>query len=176
MEAADAMQHLRALLGRILLGVADVVVAAFVIGAELARPLYRPLYDALSRLALVRRIEAAIARLPPYGILVLLAVPFAGVEPLKLLGVIWMAEGHVWPGLALLAGAYLGSFVLVERIYHAGREKLLTIGWFAQAIGFATRIREALLSRLRGLRAWQVAVDTARRARAFVRRLVTRNA
>ncbi|WP_238314044.1 hypothetical protein [Methylobacterium crusticola] len=161
---------------RALLGLADVAVAIFVVSAELARPLYRPLYEALSRLALVRRLEAGISRLPRFAILGLLAVPFFGVEPLKLLGVIWIAEGHLWRGLALLAGAYLGSFLLVERIYHAGRAKLLTIGWLAAAIGFSARVREALLARARATRAWQVAAAAAGRARAFVRRLLARTA
>jgi hypothetical protein len=170
------MLQTRSLLVRALLGVADLAVAAFVIGAELVRPLYRPLYEALARLALVRRMEAAVARLPRYAILVLLAVPFLGVEPLKVLGVVWMAEGHLWRGLALLAGAYLVSFVLVERIYHAGRAKLLTIGWFATVIGFAVRVRAALLARVRATRAWQVATASAARIRASVRRLIARTA
>ncbi|ACL56569.1 hypothetical protein [Methylobacterium nodulans] len=170
------MPRTRSLPMRALLGLADIAVAAFVIGAELARPLYRPLYDALSRLALVRRLEAGVARLPRYAILALLAVPFLGVEPLKVLGVIWMAEGHLWGGLALLASAYLISFVLVERIYHAGRAKLLTISWLAVAIGFVVQVREALLASVRATRAWQVAVAAARRARAFARRLIARTA
>ncbi|MFE1598791.1 hypothetical protein [Methylobacterium sp. ID0610] len=170
------MPQPRSLPLRLLLGLADITVAAFVIGAELARPLYRPLYEALSRLALVRRLEAGIARLPRFAILALLAVPFLGVEPLKVLGVIWMAEGHLWRGLALLGGAYLVSFVLVERIYHAGRDKLLTIRWLAVAIGFSVRIREALLAYARATRAWQTAVAVAGRARALVRRLIARAA
>ncbi|ACA15143.1 conserved hypothetical protein [Methylobacterium sp. 4-46] len=161
---------------RALIALADVAVAAFVIGIELLRPLYRPLYEALSRLALVRRLEAGVARLPRFAILALLAVPFLGVEPLKLVGVVWIAEGRPGRGLALLAGAYLVSFVLVERIYHAGRAKLLTIGWFAVAIGFAARVRGALLAYARATRAWGMAAATARRVRALLRRLIARAA
>ncbi|MGY2052875.1 hypothetical protein [Methylobacterium sp. JK268] len=170
------MSRPRSLPVRALIGLADLVIGAFVVGAELVRPLYRPLTEALSRLALVRRLEAAIARMPRFAILALLAVPFLGVEPLKVLGVIWMAEGHLWRGLALLAGAYLVSFVLVERIYHAGRAKLLTIGWLAAAIGFVVRVREAVLAYARDTRAWQAGVAAGRRARAALRRLITRTA
>lgn len=155
---------------RLLLGLADVVVGAAVLIAEVVRPLYAPLYRALSRLALVHRAEAWIARQAPYVVLGLLAVPFIGVEPLKLLGVIWMAQGRVWSGLALLAAAYLGSFVLVERIYEAGKEKLLTIGWLARIIGFVTHIRTLLLDRLRALPAWQAARAAAARVRGWFAR------
>ena len=150
---------------RIARGFADVVIGSFVVAAELVRPLYRPLYDALERLAFMRRIEAAIGRLPPYVVLVLLAVPFLGVEPLKILAVFWLAEGRLWPGLALMAGAYLGSFVLVERIYHAGRAQLFQIGWFATVMGFVIQIREAVLSRVRELAVVQSALRAVRRAR-----------
>ena len=151
---------------RIAQGAADVVIGIFVIAAELVRPLYRPLYDLLQRLAVVQRLEAAIARLPPYLVLLLLAVPFLGVEPLKILAVFWLAEGRVWPGLALMAGAYLGSFVLVERIYHAGRAKLFQIGWFAAVMDVIIRIREAVLARVRSLAIVQSALRAARRVRA----------
>ena len=150
---------------RIARGFADIVIGTFVVAAELVRPLYRPLYEALDRLALMRRFEAAIARLPSYLVLLLLAVPFLGVEPLKILAVLWLAEGRVWPGLALMAGAYLGSFVLVERIYHAGRAKLFEIGWFAAVMGFIIRIREAVLSRVRSLAVVQSALRAVRRVR-----------
>lgn len=150
---------------RIARGVADVVVGIFVVAAEVVRPLYRPIYHALERLAVVQRFEAWIARCPPYLVLVLLAVPFLGVEPLKLLGVFWMAEGRVWAGLVTLAGAYLGSFVLVERIYHAGREKLLSIGWFAKIMGFISHVREVVLSRIREIAVVQSALRAVRRTR-----------
>jgi len=159
---------------RVLAGLARLAFSASVIAIELARPLYRPLYEALARLAVVRRLEAAVAGLPRHAILTLLAVPFIGVEPLKLLGVVWMAEGHRWSGLAMLVFAYLAGFVLVERIYSAGRDKLLTIAWFAALVGWGVRVRERALDRLRATRAWRAAVEGAARARAVALRLLGR--
>lgn len=159
---------------RALLGVANVVVSAFVIADEIARPVYRPAFDAINRLAFMRRMEAAVATLPRYGILAVLAVPFLGVEPLKIVGVYWMGTGHFLGGLATLVVAYLASFVLVERIYHAGRDKLLTIGWFAACIGFAASVRDRLLESVRATRAWTVAVGVAASAKAFARRVMDR--
>lgn len=166
----------RALPARALLGLANVAVAAFVVGVELARPLYRPLLEALERLALVRRAEAAVAGLPRYAILGLIAIPFLGAEPLKVLGVVWVAEGRPVAGVAMLAFAYGASLVLVERIYAAGRGKLLTIGWLAACIGFAARIRDGVLARARALPAWKAAAAASRRASLLARRLLGRTA
>lgn len=64
----------------------------------------------------------------------------------------------------------------MERIYDAGRDKLLAIGWLARIIRVVSRIRETLLSRLRALPAWQAAKVTVSRARARLHRLFARNA
>jgi hypothetical protein len=150
---------------RVLLAVANVVVAAFVLADEIARPIYRPAYEALVRLRAIRRLEAWVSRLPPYGALLALAVPFVGVEPLKIIGVYWFGTGHFVLGLATLVFAYLAGFVLVERTYHAGREKLLTIGWFAACIGFVAGIRDRVMASVRSTRAYALAADVAAGAR-----------
>jgi hypothetical protein len=83
------------------------------------RPLYRPIIRAISRLTFIRKLESRIGGLPRLAILLLLAVPFA------------IAEGTVKTGVAVTVLAHLATFLIVERIYHAGREKLLTYAWFA---------------------------------------------
>ena len=71
-------------------------------------------------------------RLPTQAvILVLFAVPFAIAEPLKIYALVLMAQDHLAVGFAIIIIAYLMSFVLVERIFHAGREKLLTYAWMS---------------------------------------------
>lgn len=161
---------------RILLGIADVIITAFVLADAAARPIYRPLYEAVARLALIRRMETLVARMPRSVILVVLAVPFFGVEPLKILGLIWIGEGRLAAGLGMLVFAYATGFILVERVYHAGRDKLLTIEWFATCIRFASRIKDRVLDQVRATAAWRVAMETARGARAFAKRLVSRPA
>lgn len=97
--------------------------------SEIVRPLYRPLVGWISTFAFVVRFSDFVAALPRFMILVLFVVPFAIAEPLKIFALILIARGAFVPGLVIIVVAYLVSFVLVERIFHAGREKLLTYGW-----------------------------------------------
>ncbi|MES5045835.1 hypothetical protein ABVB72_11215 [Rhizobium nepotum] len=120
------------------------------------RPLYRPIIRAISRLTFIRRLENRISGLPRLAILLLLAVPFAIAEPMKIIGLILIAQGAVKTGLALTILAHLATFLIVERIYHAGREKLLIYAWFAwimryvrYARSFYDRVRSSVLNWVR---------------------------
>lgn len=95
------------------------------------RPLYRPIIRVISRLTFIRKLESRIGGLPRLAILLLLAVPFAIAEPMKIIGLLLIAHGTVKTGVAVTVLAHLATFLIVERIYHAGREKLLTYAWFA---------------------------------------------
>jgi hypothetical protein len=130
----------------------------------LARPAYQPLLRAVSRLTILQRLDRWVAAKPRWLILAVLAVPFLGVEPLKVLGLVWIGEGLILRGLGLLGFAYGTSFVLVERIYRAGRDKLRSYHWLAACIDFAVSIRDAALASLRTTRAWQIAEETGRAA------------
>ncbi|MCW8059531.1 hypothetical protein [Agrobacterium tumefaciens] len=95
------------------------------------RPLYRPVIRAISNLTFIQQLESRIERLPRLAILLCLAVPFAIAEPMKIVGLVLIAHGAFKSGLVLTILAHLSTFLIVERIYHAGREKLLTYGWLA---------------------------------------------
>lgn len=166
---------MRTRLFRLLLVPVDLVVALIIVLDELARPLYRPLLAWLGSFRIVARIEAAIGRLPPYGVLALLAVPFAVAEPLKLGSLVLLARGAWFSGIVLMALGHLASFLLVERVYHAGRAQLLTIGWFARCMAWLERIREIVVERVKASAAWQRAAALGRavreRARVWLARL-----
>ncbi len=117
------------------------------------RPLYRPVIAAISNLTFIQRLENRIARLPRLAILLCLAVPFAIAEPMKIVGLVLFAHGAFKSGVLLTIIAHLSTFLIVERIYHAGREKLLTYGWLAWimryvrfARSFYDRLKLAALS------------------------------
>jgi len=95
------------------------------------RPLYRPVTRAISRITFIQKLETRIARLPRLAILLCLAVPFAIAEPMKIVGLVLIAHGAFKSGVVLTVLAHLSTFLIVERIYHAGKEKLLTYGWLA---------------------------------------------
>jgi hypothetical protein len=147
-----------------------VLVGGAVVATEVVRPLYRPFSELIVRPAFSRTLLERAGRLPPYGILALLAVPFLGAEPLKIVGVYWMATGQPLAGATLLVVAYGTSLIVVERLYAAGRDSLLTIGWFETTMSLVVAIRDVVMDRLSKTAAWQRSMQMALYARtAFMR-------
>lgn len=159
------------LLLRALRAIVELVLAAFILLDELARPLYRPLSRWIASLRLVARMEAAIARMPRLAVLLLLALPLAIAEPLKLVGLVLIGRGQVVFGGIVLALAYLASFLIVERIYHAGRDQLLSYGWLAWTMRHLSRLRAALLDWIRASAAWRFVQERREAVRRWWRGL-----
>lgn len=153
----------------LLRGVVSVFAGLLILLDEVARPLFRPLSRVFGRLRLVEAVEGWIARLPAYAVLGCLLVPFILVEPLKVLGLLWVAEGRAKSGALLLLVAYLGSFLIVDRIYHAGREGLLTIGWFAAMMSWLAALRDSVLAPIRRSVIYKMAIQAALRVRMLLR-------
>lgn len=124
---------------RLLAGVVIVADAA-------ARPLYRPIVDAIARSRAIAAAETFVAALPRPAILALFAIPFLIAEPLKIFALVMIASGSVIPGIVLLVFSYLVTFLLVERVYHAGRDKLRSYGWFDWGIIQAQHVKDAIKS------------------------------
>ena len=158
-------------LRRLLLLPAKTVVVLYVVLDSIVTPVVRPLLGWVARLRFVIRLQDIVAALPPYAILVLLAVPFAFAEPAKIYALYLMTEGHFSTGLVTISMAYLVSLLVVERIYHAGRAKLKTIPWFAKLIDWLTGIRDRLLAWARATRVWAFSVKLKRTARALAAKL-----
>lgn len=134
-----------------------IVIAVLVIISEVARPLYRPFVDWFSSLAIVVHFGEFVGSLPRAVILVLFVVPLAIAEPLKIYALFVIAKGHVISGLVIIALAYLMSFLLVERLFRAGREKLLTYGWLKWIMdrvetvrGWVTEMKDSVILTVRG--------------------------
>ena len=121
-----------------------IVVAALVVISEIARPLYHPFVTWVSSLSFVIHIGDRVASLPRLAILILFVVPFAIAEPLKIYALFVIAKGHWMLGVAIIVFAYLMSFLLVERIFHAGREKLLSYGWLRWIMDRVEAVRDWL--------------------------------
>lgn len=90
--------------------------------------------------------------LGPYQSLLLLAVPLAIVEPLKLIAVFVLGEGHFVTGVVVMICAYAGSLFITERLFITVKPKLLTLSWFARLWMWFIAIRDSILRGLR--RAW----------------------
>ncbi len=126
-----------------------ILVGIIIIVDEIVRPLYQPLVRRLAALGLVRRFEHWVSRLPPLAVLVLIGVPYAVVEPVKFLAMLHIANGHVRTGTLVLLLAHLVSFVLIERVYSAGRAQLMTLPAAAWVITTTGMVRDRLYASLR---------------------------
>lgn len=152
-------------IARLLLLPLEALLTVLIILDELARPLYRPLLRWVATWRLMQRMEAWIAARHRFTILVLLAIPYAIVEPLKLVALFWIGRGAVVTGVVALGFAHLVGFVLVERVYSAGRDKLLTIRWFARLMALVVWLRDAVLEWARRTAIWKLAARLRRRLR-----------
>lgn len=138
------------------------VVGAVILLDELVRPLYRPLLDQLAALKLMQTFERWVGSLPAYAVVVLIAVPYGVVEPVKFLALLHIANGHARSGTALFLLAHLVSFVLIERIFIAGKAKLMTVWWMAYVIETAASVHRSVVE-------WLKLAELKRRARALWR-------
>ena len=153
---------------------AELLVGLYILLDAVIGPLFRPAMRFLSRLNLVRWLEAAIARLPPYVLLALLGVPFAVAELAKAYAVIMMGSGHILTGVLIFIAAYVVSILVCERIFHAGRAQLMTIGWFARSFNWIMAVKDRLLAWFRTTEVWRLATDMKQRAQLGLRRMRTR--
>lgn len=131
---------------RIGLWVFHALVAIILVADAVAKPIYKPVIAWAANLKIMAALEAQIQRMPRFAVLLLFAVPFAIAEPLKLYALVLMASGYFIFGLVLLVLSYLVTFILVERIYHAGRDKLLTYGWFSWCMSHISYVREKAIA------------------------------
>jgi hypothetical protein len=79
-----------------------------------------------------------------------------------------------WPaaaGIVILAVAYLASFLIVERIYQAGRDKLLSYRWLAWLMAAIETVRVKALTWVKASAAYQSAVRIRDEARRWLRGL-----
>jgi hypothetical protein len=129
-----------------------VVLAAvyFVIDA-LALSILKPLLRKIANLKLFKFIAQWIASLGPYSTLALFVVPVVLLEPVKPLSAYFLASGHIKIGVVVLIVGEILKITIVERIFHIGRDKLMTIKAFAWIYNFASE----WLTWLQGLPPWQ---------------------
>ncbi|PNG25229.1 hypothetical protein [Methylocella silvestris] len=155
----------------VLLRLAEALVIFYVVLDSIFTPLFRPLLRWAAGLRLLRQLQDLVVELPPYAILAALAIPFGLAEPAKIYALVLFAGGRWLTGVIVMALAYLVSLVLVERIYDAGRDKLRTIGWFAQLMDWLVGLRDSLLAWARATKAYALAVQMRRRGVAMFGRL-----
>jgi hypothetical protein len=129
---------------------------------------WEPLQRALAwlgRLPVLRRVEAAIAHLPPYGALAVIALPGLGLLPLKLVAVALVMQGHARVGLLVIVLAKLVGTALLARLFALTRPALLQLDWFAELYTRWVAWKSALLAHVRASWLWRAARVLRRSAR-----------
>jgi hypothetical protein len=86
-------------------------------------------------------------RLGPYQSLALLLVPAGLVEPMKLVAVAVVGEGHWLTGTGMIVAAYAASIFFLERLFKRVKPKLLTLPWFARLWKWFVSLRGKLARR-----------------------------
>ncbi|MDQ4135562.1 MAG: hypothetical protein M3158_05215 [Pseudomonadota bacterium] len=144
------------------------LIAGYLLLSDVIAPALQPVIRALARLRPVQRLRTWLESLGPYTALVILGVPAAVIEVLKLGAVFWVARGHVVSGTAALLALHGASLLSTERLFTVVKPQLLTIPWFAALWGRVEAVRDALLRWLHGTRAWgQLRILLGHLRRAF---------
>jgi hypothetical protein len=98
---------------------------------------------------LLRRLRRQIERLPPYPALLLVAVPLAVVEPLKLATLFIIGKGHWITGVVAMICAYAVSLLVTHRLFKIVKPKLLELVWFARLWAWLAAAKNGALRWLR---------------------------
>lgn len=142
-------------LSAVLLTALQVVAALFVLFEEWG---WRPLSNLLARLAQFRlwaRLESAIAGLPPYAALVVIALPSTLLFPLKFVAVYLVANGHLVAATALFVAAKIVSTALIARLFLLVKPALMQIPWFVALHDRFVPWKDAVFARIRSSWVWR---------------------
>lgn len=115
-----------------------VVAAVYFIIDALALSILKPFLRKIGNLKLFKFIASWIASLGPYPTLALFVVPLTLLEPIKPFSAYLIASGHFIFGMLILILGEVLKITIVERIFHIGRDKLLTIKAFAWIYNFVS--------------------------------------
>jgi hypothetical protein len=113
--------------------------------------LVRPVANWIGRLAIFPRLRAWIQSLGPYPTLALFLIPLIILEPVKPVAAFLIGTGHYVFGTVVLVIGEILKITIVERLFHLGRDKLMTIKAFAWTYNYIM----GWLAYLESLPPWQ---------------------
>jgi hypothetical protein len=90
----------------------------------------------LGKLPVSMRVAKWVSSIGPYQSVALFLIPLLILEPVKPVSIYLIATGHAKYGIAVLIVGEILKIALVERVFHATREKLLLIPAFAWIYNF----------------------------------------
>jgi hypothetical protein len=98
---------------------------------------------------IARKLRRSIERLGSYPSLLIVAVPLAIAEPLKVAAMFVLGDGHWVVGVIVMICAYAASLFITERLFVIVKPKLLKLPWFATAWSWFVAVRDKALRWLR---------------------------
>ncbi|WP_027547066.1 hypothetical protein [Bradyrhizobium sp. WSM2254] len=143
---------------RILKPVTYVLAAIYFLVDAVFMAVARPISRWIGRHFEFRQLRAWIKSLPPYPSLALFSVPVIILEPVKPVAAYLAATGQVLSGALTFIVGELLKLVLVERLFHLTRDKLMRIPAFAWSYG-----------KYADAKAWLQATEAWRAIRALAR-------
>jgi hypothetical protein len=124
----------------------------------------------LARLPLWSWMERRIAKLPPWGALLMFALPSLALLPIKLLALYFISRGQAGVGVGILIAAKIVGTAILARLFHITQPALMQLAWFAKWYPRWKTWKDALMDNIRANAVWQA----ARRMKAVLRRLLRR--
>jgi hypothetical protein len=156
--------------GRVLSPVVAVLAALYFLIDALFLPPLRMLARWLGSFGALARLGAWIRTLGPYQTLALFLVPLIILEPVKPVAAYLAAKGHVTRSLTVLVVGEILKITIVERLFHIGRDKLMTIPAFAWTYNYVM----AWYAWFEALPPWQAVTRHVRAIKARARAAWTR--
>ena len=114
--------------------------------------LFKPVFRRLAGCRVFESLRAWIVSLRPYPTLALFIVPVILLEPVKPVAAYLAATGHIVGGLMALIVGELLKLLLVERLFSASRDTLMSIPVFAWCYHRFCQGQDWVIS----LQAWQL--------------------
>ncbi|MDT9001709.1 hypothetical protein RQP53_20700 [Paucibacter sp. APW11] len=128
----------------------------------------------LGRLPVLRQVEAAIRRLPPYGALALLLLPTLLILPVKIIALWMIGKGRALLGVSVILLAKVAGTALLARLFVLIQPALMQLGWFARLYTRWSAWKLALLAWLHASLLWRQAAALKRLLRCRLKRLKRR--
>ena len=155
---------------RILKPVTYILAAIYFLVDAVFMAMARPISRWVARHFAFKRLRAWIRSLPPYPSLALFSVPVIILEPIKPVAAYLVATGQFLSGMAAFIGCELLKLVLVERLFHLTRDKLMRIPAFAWGYGKFAEMK----AWLQATEAWRAIRSLSRSAKDYVVRVRAR--
>jgi hypothetical protein len=151
--------------GRVLSPLVAILAFVYFLVDALFLPPLRLLGRWLGGFKLFARLGEWIRTLGPYQTLALFLVPLIILEPVKPVAAYLAAKGHYTRSIAVLVVGEILKVTIVERLFHVGRPKLMTIPAFARIHDYVM----AWYAWFEALPPWQAVLRRVRAAKAQAR-------